>query len=67
MASPEGRRSFKLISARNLDLDYRRRVDDEAPLRRLFLLFPDCRPLNRPEFEMHSTPRGVDEPFERSV
>jgi hypothetical protein len=57
----------KLISARNAGLDYRRRVDDEAYLRWLFLLFPDCRPLNRPEFKMRSTPPGVDEPFERSV
>jgi hypothetical protein len=67
MTSPEGLRLFKEILARNEELDYRRRVDDEAYLRRLFLLFPDCRPLNRPEFKMRSTPPGVDEPFERSV
>jgi hypothetical protein len=46
MTSPEGRRLFTPISARNADLGYQRRVDDEAYLRRLFLLFPDCRPLN---------------------
>jgi hypothetical protein len=67
MTSPERRRLFKSISARNAGLDYRRRVDDEAHLRRLFSLFPDCRPLNRPEFKMRSTPPRVDEPFERSA